>query len=225
MNVSKLTGKSGFSRFRWKGLLPYHAGIWLFAMLLLPIVTLADSAQDSSPSDVNPRQTPYSIVNHIGEPEQQISFGDGKLLTHRRTTDPFGMVIRGPFKGLPPVAEHPVSPVSQPDHPTQPVQTPVANNGPTFAEAVQQLPVGGVNLSTRELLIGSQRVREGDLLVLELSGRQFVVWVQSVDRRGVQFCDVNLQQHTLKLFRFGPTDLPERFAGRQLDVRDFLKQD
>jgi hypothetical protein len=116
--------------------------------------------------------------------------------------------------------------MGQQNQSSNPVQAALAaTNEPTFAEAVQQLHVGGINLGTREVLIGSQSFREGDLLVLELRGRQFVVWVQSVDRRGVQFCDVNLQQHKLNSFRFGPTELPDRFAGRQQDVHEFLKQD
>jgi hypothetical protein len=41
----------------------------------------------------------------------------------------------------------------------------------------------------------------------------------------VQFCDINLQQHALKPFRFGPNELPGDFARGQVDVRDFLKQD
>ena len=95
----------------------------------------------------------------------------------------------------------------------------------TLEKAVQQLPIGAVNIADREALIGSRPVHEGDLLVLELSGHQFVVWIQSIDQRGVQFCDINLQQHALKPFRFGPNELPGDSTGRQTDVRDFLKQD
>ena len=180
----------------------------------------ADPAQDAvAQGKAAPVPEHYGVVNHIGDVQQQVSLDDGKLLTHRRTTDSFGVAIRGKFKGLPPVAEHPAAP----SQPNQPVQAPVVASGPTLEQAIEQLPIGGVNIGSREVLIGPRSVHEGDLLVLELSGQQFVVWVQSVDRRGVQFCDVTLQQHTLKPFRFGPDELPAS-AGAQLSVRNFLNQ-
>ena len=207
--------------------------IRLLAMLAPATLALGDPVQGDSRTPVTsgPAPSPYAIVNHVGEPEQQISLLDGTLLVHRRTADPFGVAIRGPFKGLPPVAEHPVAtpiPPSQPkqgNQQIQPNQVPVAANEPTLEKAVQQLSIGGVNIAGREALIGSRSVHEGDLLVLQLSGRQFVVWIQSIDRHGVQFCDINLQQHALRPFRFGPNELPGDSAGRQADVRDFLKQD
>jgi hypothetical protein len=179
-----------------------------------------DPVQGDGKTSPVPAASPYAVVNHVGEADQQVSLKDGKLLAHRRTTDPFGVAIRGKFKGLPPVAEH-SSAVSSP---AQPNTSPVANML-TLEKAVQQLPVGALNIADREALIGSRPVHEGDLLVLELSGHQFVVWVQSIDQRGVQFCDINLQQHATKQFRFGPNELPDDLAGRRTDVRDFLKQD
>ena len=204
--------------------------IGTFIMLAPATLALGDPVQGDSRTPVTsgPAPSPYAIVNHVGEPEQQISLLDGTLLVHRRTADPFGVAIRGPFKGLSLVAEHPVVTASQPkqgNQQIQPAQEPVAANEPTLEKAVQQLSIGGVNIAGREALIGSRPVYEGDLLVLQLSGRQFVVWVQSIDRRGVQFCDINLQQHALKPFRFGPNELPGDSSGRQADVRDFLKQD
>jgi len=206
--------------------------ICVLAMLAPATLALGDPGQGDVRTPVTslPAPSPYAVVNHVVEPEQQISLLDGTLLVHRRTADPFGVAIRGPFKGLPPVAEHPVAsiPPSQPkqgNQQIQPSQVPVAANEPTLEKAVQQLSVGGVNIAGREALIGSRSVHEGDLLVLQLSGRQFVVWVQSIDRRGVQFCDINLQQHALRPFRFGPNELPGDSAGGQADVRDFLKQD
>ena len=204
--------------------------IGLLAMLAPVTSVLGDPGQGDIRTPVTPvpAPSPYAIVNHVGEPEQQISLLDGTLLVHRRTADPFGVAIRGPFKGLPLVAEHPVATASQPkqgNQPIQPAQGPVAANEPTLEKAVQQLSIGGVNIAGREALIGSRPVYEGDLLVLQLSGRQFVVWVQSIDRRGVQFCDISLQQHALKPFRFGPNELPGDSSVRQADVRDFLKQD
>jgi hypothetical protein len=194
--------------------------IAVLGMLCAPRPVSADPAQDTgAQGKIGPSQERYGVVNQLGDVHQQVSLDEGKLLAHRRTTDSFGVAIRGKFKGLPAVAEHPV--ISS----QQPVQAPVVANGPTLEQAIEQLPIGGVNIGSREVLIGSRSVREGDLLILELSGQQFVVWVQSIDRRGVQFCDVTLQRHKVKPFRFGPNELPTDFAGAQLDVRNFLNQD
>jgi hypothetical protein len=195
--------------------------IRLIAMLGLATSASGDPAQGDSKTSAVPVQSPYAVVNHVGEADQQVTLKDGKLLAHRRTTDPFGLAIRGKFKGLPPVAEHPSALSSS----AQPNTSPVVTNVLTLEKAVQQLPIGAVNIADREALIGSRLVHEGDLLVLELSGHQFVVWVQSIDQRGVQFCDINLQQHATKPFRFGPNELPDDLAGRRTEVRDFLKQD
>jgi hypothetical protein len=195
--------------------------IGLVAVLTLATLASGDPLQGDRKTSPVPRANPYAIVNYLGEADEQVTLKDGKLLAHRRTADPFGIAIRGKFKGLPPVAEnHPAVSLQ-----AQPNTSPVATDVLTLEKALQQLPIGAVNIAAREALIGSRPVHEGDLLVLELSGHQFVVWVQSIDQRGVQFCDINLQQHALKPFRFGPNELPDDLAGRRTDVRDFLKQD
>src|SRR5258707_694771 len=199
----------------WLGL------IGTFTMLALATSASGDPVQGDGKTSPVPVANPYAVVNHVGEADQQVTLKDGQLLAHRRTADPFGVAIRGKFKGLPPVAEHPSAVNSS----AQPNASPVAVNVLTLEKAVQQLPIGAVNIADREALIGSRPVHEGDLLVLELTGHQFVVWVQSIDQRGLQFCDINLQQHALKPFRFGPNELPDDLAGRRTDVRDFLKQD
>ena len=194
--------------------------IGMLATLALATSASGDPVQGDGKTSPVPVASPYAVVNHVGEADQQVTLKDGQLLAHRRTTDPFGVAIRGKFKGLPPV-EHPSTVSSQ----GQPNTSPVATNVLTLEKALQQLPIGAVDIADREALIGSRPVHEGDLLVLELSGHQFVVWVQSIDQRGVQFCDINLQQHAVKPFRFGPNELPGDSSGRQTDVRDFLKQD
>jgi hypothetical protein len=194
--------------------------IGLIAIHALVTSASGDPVQGDDKIPAVPAASPYAVVNHVGEADQQVTLKDGNLLAHRRTADPFGVAIRGKFKGLPPAAEHPSAVSSA----AQPNASPVANIL-TLEKAIQQLPIGAVNIADREALIGSRPVHEGDLLVLELSGQQFVVWVQSIDQRGVQFCDINLQQHALKPFRFGPNGLPGDLSGRRTDVRDFLKQD
>jgi hypothetical protein len=195
--------------------------IGTFIMLASATLASGDPVQGDGKTSSVSTANPYAVVNHVGEADQQVTLKDGQLLAHRRNADPFGVAIRGKFKGLPPVAEHPSAVNSS----AQPNASPVAVNVLTLEKAVQQLTIGAVNIADREALIGSRPVHEGDLLVLELSGHQFVVWVQIIDQRGVQFCDINLQQHAVKPFRFGPNELPDDLAGRRTDVRDFLKQD
>jgi hypothetical protein len=196
----------------------------MIAVFAAATLAWGDPGQVDGKASVKPvsAPSPYIIVDHIDEADRQISLRDGKLLTHRRATDPFGLAIGGKFKGLPLIAEHPAP---QPAKTNGPMQLPVTGDQPTLEKAVQHLPIGGVNIPDHEALIGFRSVHEGDLLVLEFGGRQFAVWVQSIDQRGVQFCDINLQQHAMKSFRFGPKELPDDLAGRQTNVSDFLKQD
>jgi hypothetical protein len=205
----------------------------LLLALISPLSVRADPVPVESGSSVDTAASaPHhlAVVNHIGESEQQAALRDGKLSARRRSIDPFGIAIRGKFKGLPPpVAERPATTPGKPaannqPAPGQPVPAPPASNEPTLAQAVQQLVIGGINVGGREVLIGSRQVREGDLLVLELRGHQFVAWVQSIDQRGMQFCDINLQQHTMKQIRSAPKELPGDSTWEMPDVRNFLNQ-
>jgi hypothetical protein len=160
-------------------------------------------------------------VNHLGEPDQQAASREGQLLSRRRATDPFGNTIRGPYKALPPVVEHPIAPTATQE--ASPVVSEVVNE-PTIEKAVQELTIGAVNVGAHEILIGSRSVREGDLLVLESGSRQFVVWVQEVGVRGVLFCDIDVNKHLLKPFGSGPKELPgDSFRGIS-DISNFLNK-
>ena len=139
------------------------------------------------------------------------------------------MAIRGPFKGLPPVVEHPTATPGQPNNAA--IQIPVVNqisaaiNAPTLEKAVQELAIGAVNVGGHEILIGSRSIREGDLLVLESGGRQFFVWVQSIGVAGVLFCDTDLKKHILRPFGSEPKDLPEDSVWGISDIGNSLSKD
>ena len=160
----------------------------------------------------------FVTVNHLGESDQQAAVRAGQLLSHRRTTDPFGNTIRGPYKGLPAVAEHPRAA-------GQPTAAAPAVYVPTLDDAVKGLSIGAVNVGGHEFLIGSRLIREGDLMVLESGSSQFLVWVQDVGVRGVLFCDIDLQKHLLKPFGSGPKELPGDSVRGIPDVRHFLNKD
>jgi hypothetical protein len=196
------------------------APMGLFAMLisLLPaFADLAPGASNVSTSGVS-TGTAYAVVNHLGESDQQVAQRDGLLLSHRRATDPFGNAIRGPFKALPAVVEHATA------TPTPEVSQTIAPNVPTLEKAVQELTIGAVDVGAHEILIGPRLIREGDLLVLESRGRQFAVWVQSVDVHGVLFCDVDMQKPIPKPFGTGPKELPANSDSGISDIRNFLNK-
>jgi hypothetical protein len=177
-----------------------------------PAVSIGSPSKASSAND-------FGTVNHLGEPDQQAAQREGQLLTHRRATDPFGNTIRGPYKALLPVAEHPTA---TPGPST--AASAVMVNVPTLEKAVQELAIGAVNVGAHEMLIGSRSIREGDLLILESGGRQFAAWVQDIGVRGVMFCDIDMQAHFLKSFGSGPKELPEGSAWGTSDIRHFLNK-
>ncbi len=205
------------------------AGV-LVVMLLLP--AFADAAPGGTNVSGASAPSVFVTVTHLGESEQQAAARDGQLMSHRRATDPFGITIRGAFTGLPPVAEHSPATPAQPSAVNQKMAAAVnvptieqAVHVPTLEQAVQELVIGAVNVGSHEILIGSRSIREGDLLVLESEGRQFVVWLQTVGVRGVLFCDIDLQKHILKPVGSGPKELPEDSVRGVSDIRNFLNKD
>jgi hypothetical protein len=161
-------------------------------------------------------------VNRLGDPNQPAAAREGQLLSHRRATDPFGNTIRGPYKALPPVLEHPTATPGAASVAT-PVAGPVVDE-PTIEKAVQELSIGAVNVDAHEILIGSRSVREGDLLVLESGSRQFVVWLQKVGVHGVLFCDIDGNKPLVKPFGSGPRELPEDSLRGMSDISNFLNK-
>ncbi len=161
-------------------------------------------------------------INHLGEPEQSTATREGQLLSRRRATDPFGNTIRGPYKALPPVLEHPTATPGAAAA-ASPLASPAVNE-PTIEKAVQELTIGAVNVGAHEILIGSRSVREGDLLVLESGSRQFVVWLQKVGVHGVLFCDIDANKPLVKSFGSGPKVLPEDSFWEMSDISNFLNK-
>jgi hypothetical protein len=205
MSVSVLNPFSAPIRFRTGPKYRKRALAHKISMFLMVTpAAFANAAPDplaiSVPAPAGPDR--FVTINHLGETEQQTALRTGQLLAHRRAADPFGNIIRGPYKALPPMVEHLVA-SGQPVAATTP-----AVHVPTIEQAVQELSIGAVNVGAHEILVGSRSIREGDLLVLESEGRQFVVWVQDIGVRGVTFCDINMQKHLLKPFGSGPKDLP-----------------
>jgi hypothetical protein len=243
MSVSFLNKLS--LRFLFRGVLepnlprtfvrPTYKLLALFAAMLSPLSAFADPVTGDPATNIGKSVGAFVTVNRLGESDREAALRDGKLLSHRRTTDPFGMTVRGPFKGLPPVVEQPAAVPEQPaTAPAQLAATPAppplsqvaaAVNVTTLEKAIQELVIGAVNLGRHQILIGSRSISEGDLLVLQSGGVQFVVWVQSVGVSGVLFCDTDLQKHILKPFGFGPKELPMDQVWGVSDISKSLEQD
>jgi hypothetical protein len=200
-------------------------GTTMLLMSLLPVFAGPAPGASRLPAPSASAPSPFSNVIRLGEWAAQVAMRESHLLSHKRGVDPFGITIRGPYKGLPPVVEHPAE---------QPNLAATAAKVPTLEKAVQALPIGGVNVGQHEILIGSRSIHEGDLLVLESGGSRFVVWVQSVEERGVTFCDIDLQKHLLKPVGSAPKGLPVAAAPKELpgnpaygipDISHFLNKD
>jgi hypothetical protein len=207
---------------------PTYKLMALFAAMLSPLSAFADPVTEAPNTNVGKSVVTFVTVNRLGESEREAALRDGKLLSHRRTADPFGIAVRGPFKGLPPVVEQPAAAPAQPAATPAPPplsQVAAAVNVPTLEKAIQELVIGAVNLGSHQILIGSRSINEGDLLVLQSGEVQFVVWVQSVGVSGVLFCDTDLQKHILKPLGFGPKELPKDQIWGVSDISKSLDQD
>jgi hypothetical protein len=210
-------------------LTPKIAGLTsFFALTLFLAPALADPAKEVSEGPP-PRVSAvgaYSTLNRLGDSDQETAQREGKLLAHHRTADPFGITVRGGLKDPLPIAEQPAAapvPSVQSDVASQVVAPAV--NVPTLEKAIEELTIGAVNPGNHQILVGSRSIREGDLVVLESSGHQFSVWVQSVGMNGVMFCDTDLQKHISKPFGFGPKELPKNSVWETSDLRNLLDRD
>ena len=223
--ISRRVSRHTILDFSTSWLLGFLAS-WLLG--ISPAFAGPSPAPASGASRVPAAPSPFLNVSQLGESAAQAALREGHLLSHLRGIDPFGITIRGPYKGLPPVAEHPA------EQPTPLNLAAAAAKIPTLEKAVQALQIGGVNARGREILVGSRSIHEGDLLVLEFGGSHFVVWVQSVEERGVLFCDIDLQKHILRPVGSAPKGLPVAAAPKELpgdpaygipDISHFLNKD
>jgi hypothetical protein len=190
--------------------------VFALSVVGFPLISSAQLGPVVPAPVASPASTGLAVVSHLDEIEKESALRDGKLLVHHRKNDPFSVPMRDKFRGLPPVVEKPLTSVAE-------NAVAAAAPAPTLAQAVQQLPVGAVDPEGREMLIGSHLVHEGDLLMMELSGHRFVVWVQTIDQRGALFCDFDLKQRALRPFRTGPKDLATDAVEQQPDVQSFLQ--
>src|SRR5271166_6247226 len=82
---------------------------WILGFLASWLLGISPAFADPSPapasgaSRVPAAPSPFQNVSRLGESAAQAVLREGHLLSHLRGIDPFGITIRGPYKGLPPV--------------------------------------------------------------------------------------------------------------------------
>jgi hypothetical protein len=147
--------------------------------------------------------SPLQALSGLGKgPETEKSL-ENSLVSRLKKRDPFQLPIRGKYRGV-------VEPVEQPAQ--QVAQAPVT----TFAQAIDHLPVRGIDPASRELLIGSRCLTEGDLLKIEFNGQPFTAWVRSVGKEGATFVNGELTETVQKTIVSGPRDLDAADSIRSL---------
>jgi hypothetical protein len=176
---------------------------------LLPSVLFAPicRAESASPAAAKPApsvikdsaSTLWQIIAGLGKgqgQETQKPFEDG-LVSRLKKHDPFQLPIRGKYRGQ-----------SEPSNPPASQQPAVAQvPATTFAQAIDHLPVRGIDVASREVLIGSRSLTEGDLLTIEFNNQPFAAWVRNVGKEGVTFVNAELTDTAQKAISSGPRDL------------------
>jgi hypothetical protein len=175
---------------------------FLLSTTLLASICHAEQAPQNAakPSPTvlkDPSSAIWQVIAGLGKgQEAQKPFENG-LLSKLKKRDPFQVPIRGKYRGQ-------IEPTNQPT-PQQPEAPKVQVT--TFAQAIEHLAVRGIDPVSREVLIGSQSLTEGDLLTIELNDQPFTAWVRSVGKDGVVFVNAQLTETAQKQVSAGPRDL------------------
>jgi hypothetical protein len=145
----------------------------------------------------NPASTIWQVISALGKNEETKKPLENALVSRLKNHDPFQMPIRGKYRGE--TASTNKSAPRQPEAPQAPVTT--------FAQAIDHLPVHGIDLASREVLIGSRSLAEGDLITIQYNNQPFAAWVRSVGKEGVKFVNAELTDTAQKPVTSGPRDL------------------
>jgi hypothetical protein len=153
-----------------------------------------NAAKTAAPSGKDPASAPLQALSELGKSQGTEKSLENSLVSRLKKRDPFQLPIRGKYRGV-------VEPVEKPAQ--QVAQLPVT----TFAQAIDHLPVRGIDVASRELLIGSRCLTEGDLLKIEFNGQPFTAWVRSVGKEAITFVNAELTETVQKTISSGPRDL------------------
>jgi hypothetical protein len=164
----------------------------------------AVNAAKSSPSVLkDPASAIWYVISALGKNEETKKPLENGLVSRSKNHDPFQMPIRKIRVAAQP-SNQPAP--RQPDAPRAPVTT--------FAQAIEHLSVHGIDLASREVLIGSRSLSEGDLITIQYNHQPFTAWVRSVGKEGVTFVNAELTDKAQKPVTSGPRDLDAMDQGR-----------
>jgi hypothetical protein len=174
---------------------------FFFSTALIASVCQAEPAAlnpvKPSPSVLkNPASTIWQVISALGKNEETKKPLENGLVSRSKNRDPFQMPIRK------------IRVVAQPSNQPAPRQ-PEAPQAPvtTFAQAIEHLSVHGIDVASREVLIGSRSLAEGDLITIQYNNQPFTAWVRSVGKEGVTFVNAALTDTAQKPVTSGPRDL------------------
>jgi hypothetical protein len=171
----------------------------LISTTLLAAICEAEQASSNAakPSPTvlkDPSSAIWQVIAGLGKgQDSQKPFQDA-LVSKAKIRDPFQVPMRGNYRGQAEPSSKPAA--QQPEA----VQAPIT----TLAQAVEHLPVRGIDVASREVLIGSQSLAEGDLITIQYNNQPFTVWVRSVGKEGVTFVNAALTEIAQKQISSGP---------------------
>ena len=175
----------------------YLLSTTLFASICQAEPASSNAAKPSPTVLKDPSSALWQVIGGLGKgQETQKPYEDG-LVSKLKKHDPFQVPMRGKYRGQTERSDQPVA--KQPDVPQASVTT--------FAQAIEHLPVRGIDPTSREVLIGSQSLTEGDLVTIEFGNQPFNAWVRSIGKDGVTFVNTDLTETAQKAVSSGPRDL------------------
>jgi hypothetical protein len=176
----------------------------LFASICQAEPAALNAARPAPSVIKDPASALWQVISALGKSEETKKPLENGLVSRSKNHDPFQVPIRGKYRGE-------AAPINQPA-PRQPEapQAPVT----TFAQAIEHLSVHGIDLASREVLIGSRSLTEGDLITIQYNNQSFTAWVRSVGKEGVTFVNAELTETAQKPVSSGPRDLDAMDQGR-----------
>jgi hypothetical protein len=155
------------------------------------------NAAKPSPSVLkDPASSIWRVISALGKNEETKMPLENGLVSRSKNRDPFQMPIRKIRVAAQP-SDQPAP--RQPEAPQAPVTT--------FAQAIEHLSVHGIDVASREILVGSRSLSEGDLITIQYNNQPFTAWVRSVGKEGVTFVNAELTDTAQKPMTSGPRDL------------------
>jgi hypothetical protein len=176
----------------------------LFASICHAEPAALNAARPAPPVLKDPASAIWQVISSLGKSEETKKPLENGLVSRSKNHDPFQMPIRGKYRGETEPSKQPAP--RQPEAPQAPVTT--------FAQAIEHLSVRGIDVASREVLIGSRSLAEGDLITIQYNNQPFTAWVRSIGKEGVTFVNAELTDTARKPVISGPRDLDTMDRGR-----------